>query len=549
MEPVMHFGLGKDTVVSKVEVIWPDGKASFLFDQPANQMVRLNYTKAVDTTFSFRKNKQVIFENAEGGEPVKHQENEMEDFLRSPALPYKLSALGPALAVGDVNGDGLDDFFLGGAFRRSGQLLLQSSAGQFTPSNIEMLEEDRMFEDIGAVFFDLENDGDMDLYIVSGGSEHSAETGMLNDRLYLNDGIGNFVRHEVGLPEVNCSGSVVLPADYDQDGDLDLFVGGRQVPGKYLMPANSYLLENQGGILRDVTKDNAESLLELGMVTDGVWVDTDQDGDEDLVVVGEWMPVVVFQNNNGKFSKQESKANGLDQSHGWWWSIAAGDIDKDGDMDLIAGNMGLNYMFRAREEAPLVAFVADFDDNQQFDLVMGYHQNGVLYPTVDRGYAITQLNFLAEKVMQSDQYSVMSLEEIYGPEKLQQAQRNTIKNLHSCYVENLGSGEFLMHPLPNNAQLSNVNSIIIRDVDNDEHLDLILAGNLHVTEARVIRNDASRGIWLKGDGKGNFTPVPFLDCGLDLTGDVRHTEIINLGGRDHIIAAKNNDDVQLVKLP
>jgi hypothetical protein len=550
MEPVMHFGLGQDSVVARVEVIWPDGSSAEYHDLRANQTINIRYEDAAGNATFTPENHQMYFQTVKLGPGIRHEENEMEDFLRAPALPYKLSTLGPALAVGDVNGDGADDFYLGGSFRRAGQLMVQSQSGNpiFTPTNNELWSEERMYEDVGAAFFDLENDGDLDLYVVSGGSENASESGMLNDRLYLSDGYGNFSKSEDLIPDVNGSGAVILPFDYDKDGDMDLFVGGRQIPGKYLSPASSVLLRNQGGKFENVTATTARELNTLGMVTGAIWADFDSDDDFDLVVVGEWMPITIFENIEGSLSKVSNTSNGLAHSHGWWWSIAADDFDNDGDVDFVAGNMGYNYKFKASNDEPLVAYAADFDHDNLYDLAMGYYQDGKLYPVIDRGYAVMQNKYIGERLSTYREYSVATLDDIYVKDTLMKASRYQVHTLATSYIENLGDGTFLIKPFCNRAQISNVNTILVKDIDADGHKDLILAGNLYNMDVRTVRNDGSIGLWMKGDGKGDFEAIPYLKSGLDISGDVRNMQSIQIMGQSYLLVAKNNDFIQLISM-
>ncbi len=548
MEPLMHFGLGNDTLINNIEVIWPDGKGIEIQEIECDQVLLLNYEDAKQIEGEIKKPKSFGFKTVELRPSIRHDENDMEDFLRAPALPYKLSALGPALAVGDVNGDGQDDFYLGGAFRRPGQLMVWQEGYEFICTNKALWNEERMYEDTGAALFDSDNDGDLDLYVVSGGNENSLENRMLIDRLYINDGRGNFTKSENVIPDVNGSGLKVIPADYDRDGDIDLFIAGRQVPGKYLMPANSFLLRNEEGKFIDITQENAPDLQNLGMVTDAVWIDYDKDNDDDLVIVGEWMPITFFENEEGNFKKVVNDNNGLHNSNGWWWSIAAGDFDKDGDVDFIGGNMGYNYKFKASQAEPLVAFVKDFDNDQLLDLAMGYYQDGKLYPVIDRGYAVMQNRKLGNKISTNDQYANSTLYDIYVKDTLEKSSRYVIESLATSYIENQGNAQFLIKPFENRVQISNVNSIITKDVDNDGNLDLILGGNLYPMDVRIVRNDGSIGLWMKGDGDGNFKTMTYLESGLDISGDVRNVKLIDIQGVPHLIAAKNNDFVQLVKI-
>lgn len=545
MEPVMHFGLGNDSVLDRVEVVWFNGKEAVYHNVKANQVFELKYDDAGIPEQSDTAAAPKYFSTPDMELKAFHEENDMEDFVRAPTLPYKLSALGPALAVGDVNGDGKDDFYLGGAFRRPGKLIIQKD-GNFAEQQSDLWNDERMYEDVGATFFDVDNDGDLDLYVVSGGNENTTENGMLQDRLYFNDGSGNFTK--AVIPAVNSSGSAVLPFDYNGDGYTDLFVAGRQVPGHYLKPADSYLLRNEGGVLKDVTDEVAPALRNLGMVTSGVWTDINGDGDADLIVVGEWMQITIFEQKDGRFSKVANHDNGLEHSEGWWWSIVADDFDGDGDPDFIVGNMGYNYKHHPTVIEPLEAFAGDFNNDGLFDLAMGYHQDGKLFPTYDWNYAEMQNPKISERISTVNQYAESTIYEIYGEDILKDAGHFQIKTLSTAYIENLGNGKFEMRPFPNQAQISNTNSIVVKDVDGDGHKDIILAGNLYPMDVRTVRNDAGIGLLMCGDGQGNFVTVPFSESGLFIPGDVRHVKEIAVDGATYLIAAKNNDHIQIIKI-
>jgi enediyne biosynthesis protein E4 len=551
MEPIMHFGLGKDTLVNRIEVTWPDGRTSLLENIVADQVITININTAGKGTFAAAKSdKRPLFSSFDEYPAVdyKHTENDIDDFFREPLLPYQYSMLGPALAIGDVNMDGLDDFFVGGAFRYPGALFLQKPDGSFEKVNEELWWEERLFEDTGAVFFDADNDGDPDLYVVSGGNEFKEGTEGLQDRLYLNDGRGRFHKDTLALPVMLTSGSRAVPFDYDDDGDIDLFVGGRQVPGGYPKPADSYLLENRNGKFFDVTAEKAPDLKKCGMVTDAVWIDFDLDGDADLVLAGEWMPITILENRNGNFRKIENVDNGLEHSAGWWFSLAAHDFDGDGDEDLVAGNLGFNYKYKASFTEPFEVYYMDYDRNNFYEIILAYRQDGKQYPVNDRVDLVTVIPALGDKYPENDPFSLATVSDIFGDSSLENALHYKAYTFASSYIENLGNGRFRLVPLHNLAQITSQKAILCEDIDQDGQTDIVLAGNLHGSEVETIRNDAGIGLFLKGDGKGNFDPVPYQQSGLYMDGDVKNMQFISTSSGKLIISARNSDALLFIRL-
>ncbi|MBS0000702.1 MAG: VCBS repeat-containing protein [Cyclobacteriaceae bacterium] len=536
--------------MNRIEITWPNGKTSLLEKVKPDQEITVDIKTSGNVPFEERRESSPWFSGMDEktGVNFKHTENEIDDFSREPLLPYKYSMLGPALATGDINGDGLDDFFIGGAFRYPATLYLQKPDGSFEPVNEERWWEERLFEDVGAVFFDADNDGDLDLYVVSGGNEYKEGTDGLQDRLYLNDGNGNFSKDPDALPTMLTSGSRVVPFDYDQDGDLDLFVGGRQVPGGYPKPADSYLLENRKGKFIDVTLEKAPDLKKLGMVTDAVWIDFDQDEDPDLILAGEWMPITIFENKDGKFRKIENADNGLENSSGWWFSIAAHDFDNDGDMDLVAGNLGLNYKYKASAEGPFEVFYLDYDQNNWHEIVLAYHQDGNLYPVNDRMDLVTTIPALEDKFPKNDPFSVATMSEIFGDSVLNNSLHYKACTFASSYIENLGNGKFRITPFDNLAQITSQHAILCEDVDQDGNMDIIMAGNLYGAEVETTRNDAGIGILLKGDGKGNFKTVAYMQSGLFAEGDIRDMKWLRTPTGKIIVCARNSDTIQFIRL-
>ena len=376
VSPVLHFGLGSDKIVSEMQVIWPDGKEQVIKNVSANQIISVTYSDA-NQMHNFSFTKPDLFSDVTKSMSLnhKHEEDKFDDFSRESLLPHKMSDLGPALAVGDVNNDGLEDFYIGGAKGYPGKLYIQTNSGFIASAN-QPWSEDINCEDVKAIFFDADNDGFLDLYVVSGSNEYEQGSPYLQDRLYLNDGSGNFKKSKGALPDIRESGSCVVAGDYDGDGDMDLFIGGRQIPGKYPLPASSHILRNDSkpGNVRftDVTSQVAPQLNNIGMVTDADFTDINGDGKLDLVIVGEWMSPVILK-NNGKTFEDITERTGLSKETGWWNCVIAADFDHDGDMDLVAGNLGLNSKYKASKEAPFEVYAKDFDNNGTLDIVLGYY--------------------------------------------------------------------------------------------------------------------------------------------------------------------------------
>jgi hypothetical protein len=549
MDPIMHFGLGQDTIIHKIEIVWPDGGRVELRDIKSNQVLSLNASNPDNEGSALKEKPDYIFKDVteQYGLSVRHHENGKIDFLTNPMLPHDITALGPCLAVGDVNGDGLDDFYMGGSYRFKGQLFTQTLEGSFVKVQPDLFNGDEKYEDTGATFFDIEGDGDLDLYLVSGSDENKLEGFSLNDRIYINDGKGIFKREDSIIPELKYSGSVAKAADFDSDGDIDLFLGGRLIPGKYPEFPDSYMLINDDGKLKDETAILAPELRALGMVTDASWSDYDLDGDLDLIVVGEWMPVTIFRNEGGKLSKIVNSENGLKFLTGWWWRIESMDIDNDGDPDYVLGNMGHNYKFRPSEKEPLEVYINDFNDNSKNEFVLGYHQEGKIFPTVDRNRTLLLNRYLKNRIPSNDLYALLDLRDIYGKEKLHSAINIKVYNHSSGILENKGNGAFEFKVFDQLAQISVSNSIVIEDFNQDGYSDLVLAGNFHSIEAETIRMDAGIGIYMQNDKKGNFISIPYHKSGLFLGGDVRDLKVLKTAGEPIIICSKNNDHLQLIK--
>ena len=544
---VLTFGVGQRDTLDSVKVEWPDreGRVSVLTRVATNQRLSIRESEAVPTPAPSPKPLAPLFTDVTDqiGLPYTHRENDFVDFDREPLIPKLLSTEGPMLAVADVNGDGLDDMFIGGAKGQAGKLLIQRPDGRFVSTNEKLFEQDRLSEDLGAVFFDADGDGHPDLYVVSGGSEFSPGDPALQDRLYLNDGHGggHFRKAAGSLPHEDVSGSRVVAADYDGDGDVDLFVGGRVVPWHYGVDPRSMLLRNDGhGHFTDVTQRLAPELERVGMVTDALWRDVDGDGRLDLVVVGEWMPITVFHNaGGGKLVRL--KAAGLEQSEGWWNRIVAGDFTGHGRVDFIVGNLGLNTRFQASTAEPVTMYVKDFDGNGVSKQIVSIYNHGTSYPIAMRDELIAALPYLRARYPRYADYAGQTVSDIFAPAELAGA---TLKQAHSfatTLVRNNGDGSFTLVPLPLEAQLAPVYGILAQDVDGDGKLDLMLAGNFDGVQPEIGRMSASYGLVLRGDGKGRFTPVRAAQSGFVVPGQARDIQRVRTRRGDRYVVTRNND--------
>lgn len=544
----IHFGLGDVEMVDTLEVIWSDGSREIVPKVKADQYVTLEYKNAKKEVVIEKSTKPYFVETSIVPK-IKHQENKFNDFKKESLLPHKMSQFGPAIAVGDVDGDGLEDFFLGQSTGKSPQLYLQKKSGGFE----ESIQNDFRFaeagENVDAQFFDADGDGDLDLYVVNGSNE-SENPENYKDQLFRNEA-GVFKFDTKALPSFSVSGSCVRPFDFDGDGDLDLFVGGRQTPGQYPSPANSYLLMNVSSAgkiaFEDATEDKAPFLKNLGMVTDAVWANIDNDTYTDLVVVGEWMSPKIFKNTGEAFRDSTSDTD-LENEIGWWNCIVSADFDGDGDMDLVAGNLGLNYKYKASAEKPFEVYAADFDDSGSIDIVLGYHDKDALYPLRGRQCSSDQMPFIKDKFPTYDSFGKATMADVFGEKKLSEAVNYKATDFATCYFENIG-GKFKKTALPALAQISSVNSILVDDFNENGKMDLLFAGNNYGSEVETPRNDASYGLLLTGDGQGNFKPVTSEKSGVLIQGDVRHLKNIGLTHDNRIqksvLIVKNDDFIEV----
>lgn len=553
VDPVMHVGLGSDSIIQSIKVKWPGGKISLLQNIKADTLLVITeqngYTNILSDSDA---GSRPIFKDVTFSTGINFTDTSSQfvDFKISPLLPYQLSKVGPSSAKADVNGDGLEDVFIGASSTHKSQLYLQTKDGKFVLASQQPWNDNKNITVADALFFDADNDGADDLYLVSGGADYYLNNKNYQDEIFENDGHGNFKKDNNALPAETISGSCVRKADYNKDGLLDLFIGSKINPGLYPSAPESFILKNisKGGQIsfqKDTQKNNAFS--HPGMVTDAVWLDINKDGWEDLVEVGEFMPITIFENHNGILTDQ-TKAYGLGDTNGLWCRILAGDFDNDGDTDLVIGNLGTNTQFKASAKEPLTITYADFYGNGIINPILCYYNNGKSYPYLSRDEMAGQIPSIQKKFLKYSDYSDAQLTDIFTKDQLAKASTVAVKTLRSVFLQNDGNKKFTISDLPVSAQMSPANGMVTADVDNDGNKDIILAGNFYPFRTGPGPMDAGIGLVLKGNGKGKFTPIPYSQTGLYLPGDLRN--LISIKGVNHQLfaAAKNNGRLQIVEL-
>ena len=538
--PGVHVGLGEISKVDSLVVIWSGGRRSVYLNPEVDKKIILEQPETGVAEKS-EMSKDRLFESVDILSSLEHRENDYLDYREQVLLPHKMSQFGPAIAVADINGDGLDDIYFGQSANESSSIYIQSGSGRF--SEFQRFDGEAKYEDTDAYFFDYDGDGDMDLYVASGGNEFEPNSLLYTDRLYENIN-GSFVNRPDLLPELTISTSKVIPFDFDQDGDKDLFIGGRHIPHNYPAPASSALLENQNGKFVDITSDIIPQLDSIGLVTDAVWTDYDGDDDIDLLVVGEWMAPVLFENSNGYFRKILS----TEELTGWYFSVNAVDVDADGDVDFVFGNLGENYKYKANANEPFEVFYDDFDDNGKNDLVLGYHNFGKLFPVRGKECSSQQMPSIKNITPSYHDFGQSTLVDIYGKQRLEASLHLKAYNFKSGIWLNKGKNEFEFKPFPEMAQLSSINSILSKDLNADGQPDLIVGGNLFVSESETPRNDAGYGLVLINQGAGSFKAMQASVSGLFIPGDVKVMKKINLKGTEAILIGNNDAPAQLFEI-
>lgn len=548
-----HFGLGGAKSVDSLRIRWPDGKTQLLENVKADQTLNLAYKNSiVHIGAGVPATENPVFQSVakQTGILYKHEEKDAIDYNIQPTLPHKLSQYGPSIAVGDIDNNGFDDFYIGGAAGKKGAFFMQDKSGKFTIDTKRFIrEDDKEEEDMGALLFDANNDGFPDLYVASGSYEFPREHTSAQDRLYINNGKGFFTRDFTAVPIEYDNGSCVRAADFDRDGDLDLFVGGRSVSGEYPTSPNSHLLRNDGGKFTDVTKELCADLQRPGMVTDALWSDFDNDGLVDLVVGGEWMPVTFFKNNGHGFVKLINP--GISQHIGWWNSLVAGDFNNDGKMDYIAGNLGQNSNFKASFAKPMTVFGKDVDNNGSFDAMIFCYmkaEDGAQkpFPMHTRDDLISQVAGIRKKYPTYKGFGRATINDLWSKDDRQNAIILKATDMNTSLIENKGNGRFSIRAMPPETQIAPVYGMTARDIDQDGNLDLLMVGNDFGMEPFTGRHDAFYGLYLKGDGKGTFSSKTIAKSGFFVNEDGKALAVIHhANGSDLFVASQNQDSLKV----
>jgi hypothetical protein len=547
----LHFGLGASLSIDSLNISWPDGRHSVLYDVRANQFLTIEQNEIIEKNVIEKPDEpEYVFSRVDrtNGLEYLHRENQFVDFDRDRLIFNMLSNEGPHIATGDINGDSRQDIFICGAKDSPGELFVQDTKGNYRKTNSSLFESDRISEDTDCAFFDADGDLDQDLYVATGGNEFPTSSSALADRLYFNDGRGNFSLSDQILPAGKYeSTSCVEPADFDDDGDMDLFVGIRLLPFSYGLPVDGYLLENDGkGNFKNVTGAKAPGLRRTGMITDMEWADLDNDGDNDMIIAGDWMAVKVFLNNGGIFI-EESARYGLEKTEGWWHRILAKDLNNDGYVDFVLGNNGLNSRVKAARDKPATMYVNDFDLNGSIEQMICTFNGDTSYPLAMKDDLVKEIPSLQSKYKRYIDYKDHTISDIFPGEVLKHSVVLNARVMESCILLNSGGQSFELIALPVEAQFSPAYAISAGDYDKDGNCDIILGGNQYRNKPEIGINDASYGLFLKGKGNGEFEPVPGRISGLMVNGEIRDISEIKISGNQILIFARNNDNLMFYK--
>jgi enediyne biosynthesis protein E4 len=536
---VLHLGLGNENLLDSLKIIWPDQRTQVIREVSANQLLALTIENATGISSEVKDESKLLFTASQNIIDFAHRENPVNDFLRQFLLPHYYSHTGPCIAKADINNDGLEDLFVGGAKGQAAKIFVQDKAQNFKLLPNKSIEADSACEDVDAVFFDADGDNDVDLYVVSGGYEFAEKDAMLRDRLYMNNGRGVFAKNKGKLPDILANKHRVAPADIDKDGDTDLFVGGHVVPGKYPMFESSVILVNENG---NFTAQYADVFKNAGIVNDALWADVDGDGSDELIIASEWQPIKAFTRSGKSFVEMDASFF-AEAGSGWWTSIIAHDFDKDGDIDLIAGNYGENSQIKASQERPVTLYFNDYDNNGSIDPIITHYIGDTAYPLIPRDDLNGQIPIMKKKFNDYNIYSNATINDILSPDQLAKSSILKASTLSTVYLENTGKG-FSRKSLPVEVQYSPTYKLLVADVNKDGHDDVIAAGNNDFNRIYLGKHDANHGVVLLGNGKGDFQYLPHAKSGLTVRGDVRSAVMVN----DKIIFGVNNAPLKVFEI-
>jgi hypothetical protein len=565
VEDIAHFGLGKIKTIDSLSVKWQNGRIQVLRNIPSDQLLTIDIENSVPESSGKPRTKErnSLFREITDSLNIHFidKETDFVDFNIQKLIPHKFSEYGPALAVGDIDGNGFEDIVCGGSANNSAHIFLQQGDGRFIqksllPDNISLRKS---WDDTGILLIDADRDGDLDLFIASGGYENQSKSPLYEDHFYVNDGKGNFSETPGVIPSNTTSKFCVRAADIDKDGDLDLFIAGRVDPWNYPKPVSSFIYRNDSkpGHIKftDITPDAAKDLLNIGLVCDALFTDFDNDGWPDLILAGEWMPVTMFKNVSGIF-KNITNITGTGNQTGWWNSISAGDFDNDGDIDYIVGNLGLNSFYKSSEKYPVSVYAKDFDNNGSYDafttIWLPASQQDTIqkeYPVNMRDDVIKQMIGMRSKFQNYKSFALATIDQVFSKDQLKNALILRANNFNSSYLRNDGNDKFNLSPLPAQAELSTITGMTVEDYDGDGNLDVILNGNDWGTEVSVGRYDALNGLFLRGDGKGVFTPLSIAESGIYIPGNGK--ALVGLMGKnDHYLlaAGQNRGTLKVFRL-